>query len=240
MGAGVRWPPKLRPSRSEKLSAESTLTEGNIVRSMTVTVALAAALGLLAVRAFGQEPVRAPAPLEAGTAQPISKAQSVDATHSILSESVAPDRSESVIPASATLPADDNGKLAGKDKADDKDKAKDWRYRWYDGHWWYWTSQNHWAWYNDQGRWVDFNPSRSTARPYTAAYGAQGNAGASASNAAANGSFPRGPAYGPAGAPRPYPGAAPYGGVNAGAGRAGLSLFGGHGNVHFGRFGVGW
>lgn len=36
--------------------------------------------------------------------------------------------------------------------------AEDWRYRWYDGRWWYWTPQDCWMWYGDDGRWVEYQP----------------------------------------------------------------------------------
>ena len=40
--------------------------------------------------------------------------------------------------------------------------ADKWRYRWYDGHWWYWTPQNRWMWYSDDGHWVAFDASPTT------------------------------------------------------------------------------
>jgi hypothetical protein len=48
-----------------------------------------------------------------------------------------------------------------------------WRYRWDNGRWWYWTPQNRWMWYSDNGGWVDYaGPLYSgEALPYTAAYG---------------------------------------------------------------------
>ncbi len=48
-----------------------------------------------------------------------------------------------------------------------------WRYRWDNGRWWYWTPQNRWMWYSDNGGWVDYaGPLYSgEAVPYTAAYG---------------------------------------------------------------------
>jgi hypothetical protein len=41
-----------------------------------------------------------------------------------------------------------------------------WRYRWENGRWWYWTPQNRWMWYND-GQWIDYDPSPG----YTTYYG---------------------------------------------------------------------
>ena len=42
----------------------------------------------------------------------------------------------------------------------------DWRYRQFEGRWWYWTPQNRWLWYSDDGRWVPFdaNPSATGGR----------------------------------------------------------------------------
>jgi hypothetical protein len=42
-----------------------------------------------------------------------------------------------------------------------------WRYRWDNGRWWYWTPANRWMWYSPDGGWVNFD----TAVPYSAGYG---------------------------------------------------------------------
>ena len=42
-----------------------------------------------------------------------------------------------------------------------------WRYRWENGRWWYWTPQNRWMWYSDNGGWVNYD----SAVPYSTGYG---------------------------------------------------------------------
>ena len=41
-----------------------------------------------------------------------------------------------------------------------------WRYRWCNGHWWYWLPDNRWTYWED-GRWIDFD--RNAAQPATPA-----------------------------------------------------------------------
>jgi hypothetical protein len=181
------------------------------MRVMTLGPLVVVAVTLAGPRAFGQEAIAAPAPLDAGSIAPSSGVPNGDATHSILSGS-------SSSPSSSA----DNA----------------WRYRWYDGRWWYWTQQNRWMWYNDQRQWVDFNArdGATAARPYTAAYGSYPQApvhGSPGSNYPGAAPYPR--VY-----PRPAVGVPPYGGVSLGAGRAGVNVWGAHGSVQFGRFGIGW
>ena len=45
-------------------------------------------------------------------------------------------------------------------------RPEQWRYRFENGRWWYWTPQNHWMWYGDNG-WVNYD----SAIPYTTGYG---------------------------------------------------------------------
>jgi hypothetical protein len=101
-----------------------------------------------------------------------------------------------------------------------------WRYRWFQGRWWYWTPENHWMWYTSDRRWVDFS--------------AVPNAGAGDPIAGAG--YYAGPYYA---GPRYYPGVAvgvlPYGNVNVGVGaRIGVDVCGPHGGVRVGRIAVGW
>ncbi len=42
-----------------------------------------------------------------------------------------------------------------------------WRYRWNNGRWWYWTPQNRWMWYSDSGGWVEYD----SPVPYSTGYG---------------------------------------------------------------------
>ena len=96
----------------------------------------------------------------------------------------------------------------------------DWRYRWYNGRWWYWTPQNRWMWYGDDGQWVTFD-ANSPPPPAPGYYPAQGYwAG-----------------Y--------YPGVGvstgPYGNVGVGVGqRIGVDVSGPHGGVRVDRIYVGW
>ena len=46
----------------------------------------------------------------------------------------------------------------------------DWRYRWYNGRWWYWTPQNCWMWYSNDGRWVAFDANNPPVPGYWAGY----------------------------------------------------------------------
>ena len=110
--------------------------------------------------------------------------------------------------------------------------ADQWRYRWFDGHWWYWTPQNRWMWYSNDGHWVEFDvnhgPStadRSDGNPAT--YDGYHN-------------YPGGGYWSGY-----YPGVAvgvrPYGNVNVGVGRRiGVDVWGDHGAVRVGGIYVGW
>ncbi len=105
-----------------------------------------------------------------------------------------------------------------------------WRYRWYDGHWWYWTPQDRWMWYGSDGRWIEFtSPDNSPTVYRNSEYAA-----------------PRPGYYAPApGAPIYTPGVAvgvrPYAGVNVGVSRRiGVDVWGPHGSVRVGRIFVGW
>jgi hypothetical protein len=94
--------------------------------------------------------------------------------------------------------------------------ADQWRYRWFDHRWWYWTPQNRWLWYSNNGQWVEFDASHS---PPAAA-----GSGYSSGN---------------------YPGVAvaarAYGNAHVAVGqRIGVDTAGGHGAVRVGRIFVGW
>ena len=52
--------------------------------------------------------------------------------------------------------------------------ADQWRYRWFDGRWWYWTPQKRRMWYTDDGHWVAFDPSHA---PPAAGYSPDNPAG---------------------------------------------------------------
>jgi hypothetical protein len=101
-----------------------------------------------------------------------------------------------------------------------------WRYRWYEGRWWYWTPENRWMWYSDDGRWVAFEASHPPA-----------------ANAAP---MPDARYLGPgvpytAGYPGVAVGVRPYGNVNVAVGRrVGVDVYGPHGSVRVGRIFVGW
>jgi hypothetical protein len=123
------------------------------------------------------------------------------------------------------------------------DQAADrWRYRWFDGHWWYWTPQNRWMWYNDEGRWIAYQPA--PAPPAVEQVERSGNTPVYASPY-----YPRygyGPYYPGYGYwSGYYPGVAvgvwPYGNVDVNAGRrVAVGVAGPHGAVRVGRIYVGW
>jgi hypothetical protein len=95
-----------------------------------------------------------------------------------------------------------------------------WRYRWFDGRWWYWTPQNRWMWYSDDGRWVEFD--KDQAPP-------------------AVGYYAPGPGYWAGRSPGVAVGVGPWGSVGVGVGRrVGVDVWGPHGNVRVGRINVGW
>ena len=105
--------------------------------------------------------------------------------------------------------------------------ANNWRYRWHEGRWWYWTPQNRWKWYSNDGRWVDFDanhPPATNAAPVP--HGGY--------------SVPVAPYW--AGY---YPGVAvdvrPFGNVSVAVGRrVGVDVYGPHGGVRVGRICVAW
>jgi hypothetical protein len=99
-----------------------------------------------------------------------------------------------------------------------------WRYRRYDGRWWFWSPQNRWLWYSNDGRWVVFNDNPTPAAPYRAHYYPSPQ-------------YPTPGYYGPG----VVVGARPYGNVNVGVGRrVGVDVWGSHGAVRVGRIYVGW
>jgi hypothetical protein len=53
------------------------------------------------------------------------------------------------------------GVRAGESQMPAGPTANDWRYRWFEGRWWYWTPQNRWMWYGDDGRWIDFDANQA-------------------------------------------------------------------------------
>jgi hypothetical protein len=105
--------------------------------------------------------------------------------------------------------------------------ANGWRYRWYEGRWWYWTPQNRWMWYSDDGRWVDFGANNPPAAnlapvPYRSYY-------------------PPAAPYWAGYYPGVAVGVSPYGNVNVAVGRrVGVDVYGPHGGVRVGRIAVGW
>jgi hypothetical protein len=94
----------------------------------------------------------------------------------------------------------------------------DWRYRWHDGRWWYWTPENRWMWYSDAGQWMEFDANKYVTTTNAPLVGNER-------------------AY--------YPvvpvGVRPYGNVNVEVGRRiGVDVVGGHGAVRVGRICIGW
>jgi hypothetical protein len=120
---------------------------------------------------------------------------------------------------------------AGATAAGPKDS---WRYRWYNGRWWYWTARNRWMWYGDDGHWIVFdanNPPPIIRAP--------GNPPGYYSPAP--GYYDPGPAYSTGYYPGVGVGVGPYGNVGVGVGRRiGVDVAGPHGNVRVGRINVGW
>ena len=91
---------------------------------------MAIAVALVACQALAQEVVPTPEPAGTGNVEARSDTNAGDQAHSS---------------AAANAPVDQ--------------AANRWRYRWFDGHWWYWTAQNRWMWYNDEGRWIAYQPA---------------------------------------------------------------------------------
>jgi hypothetical protein len=122
-------------------------------------------------------------------------------------------------------------------------KANNWRYRQFDGRWWYWTPQNRWMWYSDDGRWVDFDANQAPT-----AVDQSGNPPAYQGYVPGAGYYDPGPGYyyrAPGYWSGYYPGVAvgvgPYGNVGVGVGRrVGVDVWGPHGAVRVGRLNVGW
>jgi hypothetical protein len=112
-----------------------------------------------------------------------------------------------------------------------------WRYRWFNGRWWYWTPQNRWMWYGDDGRWVQFDP---TQPPAPAVQGGEAPA-VYYSYPAPGYYYSPGPAYWAGYYPGVAVGVGPYGSVGVGVGRRiGVDVWGPHGGVRVGRIQVGW
>jgi hypothetical protein len=108
--------------------------------------------------------------------------------------------------------------------------GNNWRYRWYNGHWWYWTTQNRWMWYGDDHHWVAYDANHSP--PTVENHDNNGMA--------YEDSYP-----GPGRWAGYYPGVAvgvrPYGDVSVGVGRrVGVDVCGPHGAVRVGRLYIGW
>jgi hypothetical protein len=109
--------------------------------------------------------------------------------------------------------------------------ANNWRYRWFNGRWWYWTPQNRWMWYSDDGHWTPFDANQAPlaiAESYDnpAYYG---------------GYYYPAPGYWTGYYPGVAVGVRPYGNVNVGVGRRiGVDVWGPHGGVRVGRIWVGW
>ncbi len=69
-------------------------------------------------------------------------------------------------------------KLSADQPTTSKTSAPDWRYRWHEGQWWYWTTQNSWLVWNGSA-WVPYAQSSQCAgvyqasqpRSYSTAYG---------------------------------------------------------------------
>ncbi len=184
------------------------------MRTTTLFPLVAVAIALVALHAFGQEVVPAPAPANAATVGPHVSAKASDQ--------------------SASTPA------ANAATAQD---ANRWRYRWSNGRWWYWTPQSRWMWYSEDGRWVDYDPNDSPPpvaevdRPaaygyfYRAAYRYCGYPGYYPRDGYWDGYFFPGVAVG----------VRPYGNVDVGVGRRiGVGVWGPHGGVRVGRIYVGW
>ena len=109
--------------------------------------------------------------------------------------------------------------------------ANNWRYRWFNGRWWYWTPQDRWMWYSSDGHWVEFHANR--APPAVAE---------NYDNPAYDGGYyyPA-PGYWTGYYPGVAVGVRPYGNVNVGVGRRiGVDVWGPHGGVRVGRIWVGW
>ena len=99
----------------------------------------------------------------------------------------------------------------------------DWRYRWYNGRWWYWTEKNRWMWYSNDGQWVAFDPNNPPPVVVTPVYPYP----------------PRG--YWGGYYPGVGVGVGPYGNVSVGVGRRiGVDVDGPRGAVRVGRIFVGW
>jgi hypothetical protein len=108
--------------------------------------------------------------------------------------------------------------------------ADQWRYRRFDGRWWYWTPQKRWMWYSDDGHWVQFDANHSPPA-----------ADRSDANPARYDGYYPAPGYWAGYYPGVAVGVRPYGNVNVGVGRRiGVDVSGPHGAVRVGRIYVGW
>jgi hypothetical protein len=110
--------------------------------------------------------------------------------------------------------------------------ADQWRYRWFDGHWWYWTPQNRWLWYSNDGQWVEFNANHS---PSTADRSGDNPAPYDGTDHSAGQGNRSGNYPGVAVGARPCENAS----VSVGQ-RIGVDVAGNHGVVGVGRICVGW
>jgi hypothetical protein len=175
-------------------------------------VVMVFAIGLVACQALAQELVPTPEPSGAAKVEADAGAKAAAHAHSIPMPSAPTD-------------------LA----------ANRWRYRWANGHWWYWTPQNRWMWYNDEGKWVDFDRNSAPLvvaqadnvpvypSPYYPRYDYE------------YGAYYPGYGYWRGYYPGVAVGVWPYGNVGVNVGRRiAVGVEGPHGAVRVGRIYVGW
>jgi hypothetical protein len=102
-----------------------------------------------------------------------------------------------------------------------------WRYRWFEGRWWYWTPDHRWMRYNDNGQWVMYEPPPAPNLAYRPGYVYPG--------------YYHPYRYRYHYYPGVYVGVWPYENVSVGVGRRiGVDVWGGRGWVRVGPIGVGW
>jgi hypothetical protein len=174
------------------------------MKAMTVVIAAAATFALIGAYVLAQEIVATPDPI-GGVKTEVNAGSNAG--------TVTPPR-----------PAPGATKVPTKD---------DWRYRWYEGRWWYWMPDNHWMWYTDDGHWVNFDANRNRS--------ATTQSDASPPNYSGPYYYYPAPGYWTGYYPGTVVGVGPYGNVNVGVGRrVGVDVWGPHGGVRVGRIYVGW
>jgi hypothetical protein len=115
----------------------------------------------------------------------------------------------------------------------------DWRYRWYNGRWWYWMPQNRWMWYADNRHWVAFDANNPP--PAVRTHGYPHSYGGYHYYYPGPGYYYPGPGYSAGYYPGVGVGVGPYGSVGVGVGRrVSVDVRGPHGGVRVGRIFVGW